>query len=75
MRERVTLHPETVQKAAELATERKRRRKKQKVDSPSSSRVQRKKVDPRVWKRAVKIANGNTKRLVVESETSVLIRN
>lgn len=72
VRDSVTLHPETVSKGEALAAEREKAKRKPKVRKPPVRRV---KVEPKVWKKALKIAGGDAKRLVVESPTSVLVRN
>ena len=71
IRETVTLHPETVEKGERVAEE--VARAKRKPRSPKSP-VKKTKVHPLVWKQARKLA-GPHKKIVVESETSVLVVN
>jgi len=76
IRETVVLHSETVTKGESLAKE-KRRRGRRKPEPPVIRRYKKRPpdVDSKVWKRAMSLAGGDYKRLVVESGGSVLVVN
>lgn len=73
VRDAVTLHPETVTKAETLAKESQAKRRK--PPSRRKNPVSKTKVHPEVWQKALALAGKDRSRLVVESPTSVLVRN
>lgn len=77
-----TVHPETVAKAETLAKETEAREKSEKKarkskprQHPADTKVEKTKVVPVVWQKALELAKGDAKRIRVESETSVVVRN
>jgi len=83
--ETVTLHPETVQQAEKIAKKTSKRRsaakktqpKSQKAAAPVTIRYSKRPdfLNKEAWNRALLLAGGDVKRLVVESPTSVLVKN
>lgn len=68
VRDVVTLHPETVTNHERLARPRKRPRRRR---NPVTTIT----VNPKVWRKALQLSDGNPRRIVIESETSVLVKN
>lgn len=78
VRDRVILHPETVEKAEKLAKDSKPRKRKGKDSEPPVTKRYAKRppwVEPSVWSAAMRLADEDYKRLVVESATSILVVN
>lgn len=78
VRHDVTLHPETVQKAEILVKERRKSRRKPKKSEPEVKRRYTKKpktVHPQVWKKALELSGNQPKRIIVQSDTEVLVVN
>lgn len=78
VRDTVTLHPETVQKGEKLAKEARARKRKPKESEPQIEKRYKKRppnVYPGVWAVARTLAGADPKRMIVESDGSVLVVN
>lgn len=72
VRDVVVLHPETVSKGEELAKEAKRNKRKPYKPRIKTDHI---KVDPRVWEKAMELAEGEHRRLYVQSSTEIIVMN
>lgn len=70
----IVLHPETVENAENLVKERKARERRPRRPR-SETPVESVRVHPLVWAKARELAGEDNRRIVVESTTSVLVRN
>jgi len=78
VRHSVTLHPETVSKGESLARERRERSRVPRDPEPEVTRRYRKRppwMNPLVWNEAVRLAGGDTKRVILNSPTEALVVN
>lgn len=71
VRDVAILHPETVTKAEDIIKERKAAKRKPRTKTDLSKIT----VMPEIWQKAMELAQGDTTRIKVESETSVLVKN
>ena len=67
----VGVHERTVQKAANIVPFKKPRKR----PAASSLDLEHIKVDPRVWKIAVRLCKGNPKRIQIVSDAEVVVHN